>query len=115
MKMILMSIGTTLLSVTIYFISFSMLWDKIIPYYYEDHLTSFFVSGLIFIMLAPFLLSACLYFKSAQNFRSHYYNALKKTSIAFAVFFILIVLFQFIEFSGIVTNEGYYKIESSGE
>ena len=51
-------IGTilTLLSLSVFFIFFSITYDILVPYYYEDYLNLIFLIGVCIIFIAPFML-----------------------------------------------------------
>ena len=113
MKKVLVSIVSTFICILIYFTFFSLVWDKLFPYYYEDYLTHFFVAGLILIITVPLFSAIFLYLKVSPNFKTHYYNSIKKTNIAATLICISIVLYQYSGMSYSDSGGGYYKIESS--
>jgi hypothetical protein len=113
MKKIILSISYTILSIAIYFITFSAHWDTLFPYYLEEYLTYYFLIGLVVIVLSPFVITFYKRVRANTSFKINYLGASNKTNLGAVLVCIFTFIYSSIGITYSENNDGYYKIQTS--
>lgn len=103
-------IGTilTLVSLSVYFVFFSITYEVLVPYYYEDYLNLIFLIGVCLIFIAPFMVFK---FGVMLGRKLSFFRSIVITNSAVVVLFCSTLAYLYQGTPGIQTDEEhYYKV-----
>ncbi|TQF70327.1 hypothetical protein [Pseudoalteromonas luteoviolacea] len=94
-----------------YFVFFSILWDKVFPYYYEEVLSEIFIIGLALIISMPLIWALYNPAGIGGHFNERYLKFCKKASLVVIAICLMAFVYQHSGIlSGISSESKYYKV-----